>query len=396
MNILNLFKSKSQHNINQHATTQANSFQKSDAGPVTKFCLIFGGIGLLAIIISGHTIAATATAILWAIACFISGNLIGFLFAIPKNSPSSQPPTSPNPATGANMSGVPYTPLINNNLIEISDWLTKIIVGLGLVQLTKIPTYMQGLATNLAMGMYPPNKGYEDLMARSYALIVGYFILGFLFAYLVMRLYLSGEMIKADMQNYSGLADKINAMGAKVDNLESGQSVLNQRVNQDPARAEALAPNTNEEVEAKQDQLRQMANDYDNVRIPDWSARVQKKEDISAAMAAFANTNQISKDDILSMYAASPSDGLLIALATLIILTPEAGDNDRLLRYGFQIRSKHVRYRTLNAIAKLLDQKLIGPSKWTQFKALVTSFRLNADNSLNSKIDEISSLLNLY
>jgi len=37
----------------------------------------------------------------------------------------------------------------NTNLEDVSDWLTKIIIGVTLTQLTKIPGYLQSIADNI-------------------------------------------------------------------------------------------------------------------------------------------------------------------------------------------------------------------------------------------------------
>ncbi|MDO3644936.1 hypothetical protein [Mucilaginibacter sp. L3T2-6] len=371
---------------------QANRL-KSDVMPVLVFCTVTGMAGFIALMFCGHTAASRVTAVMWMLACFLSGNMTGFLFAIPKNSaPAQQNATAAaggqQPAAG---NAMPYTPLINNNLIEISDWLTKIIVGLGLVQLREIPGFMYSLATNLAMGFDPPNKATDDLMARAYALIVGYFILGFLFAYLVMRLYLSGEMIKADQKNYSGLQDQVIEIKAKMENLQSAQSVLGQKVAQQPANLPGAV-----DKEAALQQLKAMADEYTGVRIADYSARVQKKQELTAAMANYAADQQITKDDIIAYNKTYHSDGLLIALAMLVTLKPESGDVDRLLRFGVQIRLKHVRYVTLNAIAKLMESKLVAAPQINALKNLIAAYRINADPSLLTKCDEVNSLLNSY
>jgi hypothetical protein len=82
-------------------------------------------------------------------------------------------------AQNANMS-IKY----NDNLVQISDWLTKIIVGVGLTQLTKIPAKIS------VLGFYLKDSvGIGGLWERNAALaIVFYFlILGFLALYFWAR-----------------------------------------------------------------------------------------------------------------------------------------------------------------------------------------------------------------
>lgn len=64
-------------------------------------------------------------------ASLMFGGLFGFLFSIPR--------------AGTDDQSAAYRD--NSNLVDISDWLTKILVGAGLVTLTKIPPKLEMLAT---------------------------------------------------------------------------------------------------------------------------------------------------------------------------------------------------------------------------------------------------------
>lgn len=63
------------------------------------------------------------------IASFTSSFFVGLLFGMPKRN---------------NKNGNNYS--LNNSLVEISDWLTKIIVGIGLINLKEIPGYIFSFA----------------------------------------------------------------------------------------------------------------------------------------------------------------------------------------------------------------------------------------------------------
>lgn len=75
---------------------------------------------------SGARWGAYATADLIASASFLAGGLVGFLFGIPR---AVQGSTAPSGATQYQA---------NTNLEQVSDWLTKIIVGVGLVQIGRV------------------------------------------------------------------------------------------------------------------------------------------------------------------------------------------------------------------------------------------------------------------
>jgi hypothetical protein len=78
----------------------------------------------------------------------------------------------------------------NTNLVEISDWLTKMIVGVGLYQLSTIPGKLRSLAGYFANAFGAPPAPL--VMA-----ILGYFgIFGFLLGYLWARIYLAEEFAR--------------------------------------------------------------------------------------------------------------------------------------------------------------------------------------------------------
>lgn len=81
------------------------------------------------------------------IACWaVAGGVLGFLFGIPRllqRWAAPSPPGTSGEGKAAEGKEVARRYLLSNsNLEDISDWLTKIIVGLGLINLTKMPTYI--------------------------------------------------------------------------------------------------------------------------------------------------------------------------------------------------------------------------------------------------------------
>lgn len=76
---------------------------------------------------------------------------------------------------------------LNNSLVEISEWLTKIIVGLGLVNLREIPEYLYNLGQFVKKDSN--NQNYVDFYAMS--ILVYFSVLGLYVGYNYMRLVLS-------------------------------------------------------------------------------------------------------------------------------------------------------------------------------------------------------------
>lgn len=141
------------------------------------------GIGFTGILIyswAEKSWMVLACAVFVALAAALVGALGGFLFGIPKTM------TAP-PAPGA---GAPTEYEGNTNLEQISDWLTKILVGAGLVELKSVPSALSAFGSafkaNDAMGKF----GW--VAAPSLAIV--YSVCGFLLAYLWARIYMIAEL----------------------------------------------------------------------------------------------------------------------------------------------------------------------------------------------------------
>lgn len=126
-----------------------------------------------------------AVAALVAGGAFLVGGLLGFLFGIPRS--LAGPEAAEERATTGG-----YRP--NTNLEQISDWLTKILVGVGLVQFTTFAQHAGDLVTFLgpALGGDPLGESFAG------ATLVVYSVSGFLAFYLVTRLYLGRAFASAD------------------------------------------------------------------------------------------------------------------------------------------------------------------------------------------------------
>jgi|SRR5579884_551575 len=126
--------------------------------------------------------------VLLSLALFIAGALIGFLFGIPKVA------TTP---TSDSSTQTPRRLLdVNTNLEQISDWLTKIIVGLGLVELRQIPSAINRFTIFVGPGFH---KAWSS-PALATAVSIYFPVLGFISGYLITRLYLSSLIGRADIQ----------------------------------------------------------------------------------------------------------------------------------------------------------------------------------------------------
>jgi hypothetical protein len=78
----------------------------------------------------------------------------------------------------------------NTNLEQVSDWLTKIIVGVGLTQIGRVLPALTKLSENLKA----PLGGQPSSGTFGLALTISYTLLGFLFFYLWSRTGLHEEL----------------------------------------------------------------------------------------------------------------------------------------------------------------------------------------------------------
>jgi hypothetical protein len=104
-----------------------------------------------------------------AAAALLVGALVGFLFGLPKTLSAADD-------GNALMQQ-------NTNLDEISDWLTKILVGLGLVQIGQISDRFGDVADSVASGMGGGNAGHSFALS----LLLYSLVDGFMLAYLWTR-----------------------------------------------------------------------------------------------------------------------------------------------------------------------------------------------------------------
>jgi uncharacterized membrane protein len=123
------------------------------------FALIVGAPGRL------------GTAYLWAMACIAAGALTGFLFGVPRANPAA--------ARG------PY--LHNTNVEAVSDWLTKILVGVGLVNMQAIGAFVDRMAGDLGPAL-------ATTKAFATGLIVYFFVVGIIQGYILTRMFLPKQL----------------------------------------------------------------------------------------------------------------------------------------------------------------------------------------------------------
>lgn len=216
--------------------------------------MLFGGIGFQLLINIGvfffpgnsinhlqfsNLFTGSGAALLLSGACYGIGALVGFLFGIPRLLQGSA-------EEGGTGSGSISRLSQNDNLVQISDWLTKIIVGVGLTQISTLfpalydfskilsPSFGNGnatLGTNLAMGT-----------------ILYFIVTGFFSGYLWTRIHFYRLLAQTSQE-----VDAIQAMEKQVVKAEEDLKTAEQQreeAERQMKEAEAIARQKEKDVKA--------------------------------------------------------------------------------------------------------------------------------------------------
>jgi hypothetical protein len=137
--------------------------------------------------------------LLLCLAAGLVGALLGFLFGIPRplsgaeTAPAGAGGTAAPAATGNTQAGKTWA--LSTNLTQISDWLTKIIVGVGLVEAKTAWGDFQLLTAAAAGWLFEMRHGSPAVIP---AALIGGAVFGFLFAYLYAELIVARLIAAAD------------------------------------------------------------------------------------------------------------------------------------------------------------------------------------------------------
>ena len=135
--------------------------------------------------------AVFGTTLLIAGAAALVSGFLGFLFGIPRTLGSAERETTESDGSEAT-SG----PAANTNLEQVSDWLTKILLGAGLTQITEFPPWLWGVSHKM-MDHFAFSNDWGAVIALTVMLYYG--VVGFLSGYLSTRIFLSSALVRADV-----------------------------------------------------------------------------------------------------------------------------------------------------------------------------------------------------
>lgn len=311
-------------------------------------------------------------AFLLAMAAFWSGMLLGFLFAIPKynNRQSFTPdgkPAAPDAASERAPAIVPGTSryLPNTNLTDISDWLTKIIVGLGLVNLGKIPAAIQQLGEegSRAFGRTPAPVGLVN------ATLIASVVIGLFVGYLTTRVFWSPQLARSD--------DETNGSDA-TRTLQDAASIKTAVAEARPALDRALDADTALAT------LRDKANEYLAIDDPDHDRRAALKTKAAGEMGRLIVDSGIDRATV----AQERNEGMLVGLASAIVYRPLPTDTDLLLGFASFPTRLHVQYQILQAYLELARQGFVSPQQKTRMQPILNYYESRADDVLKTIVKQ--------
>ncbi|MCW2854656.1 MAG: hypothetical protein JWR52_271 [Marmoricola sp.] len=163
------------------------------------------GIGVLAIVLFAFSAPSKSSALgislMLAAASFAVFGLLGFLFGVPRRAPDATTSTV----------GTTYLP--NTNLEQVSDWLTKLLLGATLTQLRPLFDWFGVLFNHMGKAL-----GVDAGPAFAGGLTVYFASAGFIGGWLATRMYLVRLMTEAD--NKDGKLLDVAAAAEQAGNTE--------------------------------------------------------------------------------------------------------------------------------------------------------------------------------
>jgi hypothetical protein len=193
--------------VSRRASTPEENTADTDLRRTGQFLFGVTVVGLIALLVWAFTLPTWAAAFaslglgaLIAGTAALVGGILGLLFGIPKSIADPAAVLNPPPAEAAGGSPLPDRAryAANSNLEQVSDWLTKIIVGVGLTQIPTLRDYFAGIAAFFA-GAFPSAQVDPTTAQVAAGVLVIYGLTaGFLAGYLLTRMFLPGAFNRAE------------------------------------------------------------------------------------------------------------------------------------------------------------------------------------------------------
>jgi hypothetical protein len=178
--------------------------------------IVFASLAAVVIVAFGGftnaRVQAVAVGLITAGGAMVVGGLLGFIFGVPFSRDSANPDQDrsedKSKSPEAKGSSAKYRP--NTSLEQIAEWLSKMLVGVGLVELKSVSQRFFRLAEFISKGL--GGTAAADVFAYFLVLLFGG--CGFLFGFIWARIYLKRWFSKADEDAFKFLDTKISKIQA--------------------------------------------------------------------------------------------------------------------------------------------------------------------------------------
>jgi hypothetical protein len=196
----------------------------------------FLGISALVVVwfgaFSPSPLQSVAVGLVVAFGSTVVGALLGFIFGVPFSkdvSPNDQAESGDKSKDSLqNLAISRYRP--NTSLEQISEWLSKMLVGVGLVELKSIGRQLYNLANFIATGFGKNDKADAPAEVFAYFGVLLFAGCGFIFGFIWARIYLRRWFTQADQEAVKTLDDKISKIETDVRAL----ALVNQQLYRSP------------------------------------------------------------------------------------------------------------------------------------------------------------------
>jgi tetratricopeptide (TPR) repeat protein len=229
--------STQEKNKQKYGNYHNNSMYKTWSQKALHLLFFVMGLGCLFIILYsfqpeigklGARLKIISVGLMVAGASLLFGGLLGFLFGIPRtlqyDNPSHDEIEKGSRTSDSNLKNEErnITYKANTNLEQISDWLTKIIVGVGLTQIPSIKQTIKSIIKYFAEGM----GNYEYNRAFVFAVLIFFISCGFLFGYLWTRLFMAYALREADESILGIIQNRMNRVDEQQDHDTRAMSIF--------------------------------------------------------------------------------------------------------------------------------------------------------------------------
>ncbi len=309
-------------------------------------------------------------------AALLSGGVLGFLFGIPRMLGRSVAfnPTSTdtgisrvNPTSSTdsdNTYTIQYQP--NTNLEDISDWLTKILVGVGLTQISTISGRLQAFADFAA----PALGGFPSSGMFAIGILVYNLICGFLIGYLWTRLYLAGAFREADeLERLKSTVDELDARVSQQQLDAHTLALIEQQLTENDDNLGVPQAELNEAIAKASEAVQTLVFRRVDVARPDLrndpTTRAVRTHTIPIlrALIAFDRTEKWDKSRAL------------LAIAQMYQDSPDWETAKELLDKAIEIRDRRLK-------------KDSTASRWYEYYRAICHMALDPNQTKNTKADD--------